>query len=175
MCQQRSKLEAEVARNQQAQAQLRHDLDELQKQFEAQRANYIAEQSKLEARSRESEALAQAQRIAEQQRWHQRELELEQGIRQQQDQLANSASAAAIQEVEFNRLRSANDDLRVIQSALCARVRELTAQHDAASRRLHELDGQSQAAKQTIQKRDQQLTAMRNAILDAARIGTDVL
>jgi hypothetical protein len=62
----------------------------------------------------------------------------------------------------------------VIQSALCARVRELATQHDSVSQRVHELDDQSQAAARVIQARDQQLAALRHAILDAARQGTNV-
>jgi hypothetical protein len=64
--------------------------------------------------------------------------------------------------------------LRVIQSTLCARVRELTNQQDAASRRIHELDGQFQGAARTIQARGQELAALRHAILDAARIAANI-
>ena len=272
--QRRSELEAQLTDNKQAQTRLQHDLETSQKQLEVQRAHYIAEQSKLESRTREFQALTNelaavrtgieeqslqrrklaekvveveraraelatqanaacdlvkaqensirsldsqvqerkgevdrlesllqseisqrrreqlqaetlekqaaeladqlAEKVAEQQRWHQRESELEQSICRQKDQLANSAAAATIQEVELSNLRSTNDELHVIQSSLCARVRELTTQHDAASRQIHELDGQSQAAVRTIQARDQELAALRHAILDAARIGSNI-
>jgi chromosome segregation ATPase len=76
--------------------------------------------------------------------------------------------------VELNSLRRAIDDFRVIQSALCARLRELTTHYDTASQRIHELEGRSKAARQMIQTREQQLEAMRHAILDAARIGSDL-
>jgi chromosome segregation ATPase len=270
----RDELETELAKNTQVQAQLRNELEESQNQFQAQRQIYIAEQAKLEARTRElgaltaelaavrsrieleslqcrklaekvveierakaelatqadaASALAKSQedsircldskvrqhqgevdklgallqseiaqrrrehsqvealekqaaeltgqlaeKVAEQQRWHQRESELEQRVRQQKEQLANTAAAATIQQVELNTLKSTVDDLRVIKSTLCAHVRELTAQHDGATRRIHELADQSQAATQTIQAREQELASLRHAILDAARVGSEV-
>jgi hypothetical protein len=115
-----------------------------------------------------------AEKRAAEQRWLQRESELDQSIRQQQEQLADAASAADIQEGQLNRLRARTDDQDVIQSALCAQVRALTAQHDDANRKIHELDARAQAATQTIQDRDQELAALRHAILDAARIGNHI-
>jgi hypothetical protein len=115
-----------------------------------------------------------AKSVAEQQRWLQRESELEQCNRRQEDQLVNSAAAARNQEEELNSQRSTIDDLRVIQAALCAQVRELTIQNESASRRMHELDGQSQAATRTIQTHEKELASLRHAILDAARIGNNI-
>jgi chromosome segregation ATPase len=272
--QRRSELEAELAQNKQAQARLQQDLGVSKAHLQAQRENYLAEQSKVEARTKELQALttelaavrngieqetlqrqklaekvveverarselatranaacdlvktrensiralesqvrkqqaevnrlesllqseidqcrreqAQAEalekqtaelseqlagKVAEQQRWLQREAELEQFVRTQKDQLANSAAAATIQEVELGSLKKTADDLRVIQAALCTQVRDLTTQNSAASERIHELVVQSQAATRTIQARDQQLAALRHAILDAARIGSNI-
>jgi peptidoglycan hydrolase CwlO-like protein len=45
-------LEAELAANQQAQSQLRQELEETQKQLQTQKETYLAEQSKLEAQAR---------------------------------------------------------------------------------------------------------------------------
>src|SRR5439155_8368239 len=53
---QRGELEARLAQNQQAQAQLRQEIAESQKQLQAQQADYLAEQSRLEAGT---EALAE--------------------------------------------------------------------------------------------------------------------
>jgi len=152
------------------------EVDRLESLLQSELAVSRREKSKVEALERQGTELTAklTQKVDEHQRWHQRELELEQGILQQKDQLANSVAAAANQEVELNRLRSTTDDLLVIQSALCTRVRELTTKHDAAAKRIHELDGQSQAATRTIQARDQELAALRHAILDAARIGTHI-
>jgi hypothetical protein len=132
--------------------------------------------SQAEALERQAAELAGqlAEKAAEQERSHQRESELEHCIRRQQDQLANAAAAARTRELEVTGLKATIDELRVIQSALCARVRELTTQHDAAFRRIHKLDGESQAAARTIQARDQELAALRHAILDAARIGANI-
>ena len=272
--QRRSELEAELAKHKQAQAELRHELEESQNQFESQRQNYLAEHSKLEARTQEwetvtnelaaarsrieekslhlhklagniaelegakaalatqadaardliktheysirslevqvrerqgevdrlesslqsesaqrrreqlrVEALEQesatlnrqlAEQAAEQQRSHQRESELEQRLRRQTDQLAASEAVATSREAELKSLRSTIDDLRVIESALCSRVRELTCQNDLASQRNDELEGQSRAVAQTIRSRDQELAALRHAILDAARTGDNI-
>lgn len=84
--------------------------------------------------------------------------------------LVNAFAAATTQELEINRLKSTMDDMQVIQSALCAQVREMTARRDLSSRRILELEGQFEAATQTIQARDQELAALRNAILDGAHL-----
>jgi len=64
--------------------------------------------------------------------------------------------------------------LQVIQCALCAQVRELTAEFSEASSQIHELNGRSSAATRTIQTRDEELAALRHAILDSARIGANI-
>ena len=76
--------------------------------------------------------------------------------------------------MELTTLKSEINELRVVQSALCARVRELTAQHDVASTRIQELDCQSRAEARMVQARDQELAAVRHAILNAARIGNNI-
>ena len=62
----------------------------------------------------------------------------------------------------------------IIESALCARVREITAQHDAACRHIRELEAKTQTATIAIESRDQELAGLRHAILEAARIGTNI-
>ena len=62
--QRRSELEAELAENKQAQARLRQQLEEVQRQLQALKENYIAERSRLEARMKELQA-AQAPAGAE--------------------------------------------------------------------------------------------------------------
>ncbi|MCX6923980.1 MAG: hypothetical protein NT154_12345, partial [Verrucomicrobia bacterium] len=60
------------------------------------------------------------------------------------------------------------------QAELEQQVKHLATQHDAASRRIHELDDHSQAAARTIRTRDQELAALRHAVLDAARINSNI-
>jgi hypothetical protein len=79
------------------------------------------------------------------QKWVQRESELEHCIRNQKDQLANSASAFKKQQGEFSRLKSTVDDLQVIQTALCAQARELVAQRDTAVMQMNAMQDQLQA------------------------------
>jgi chromosome segregation ATPase len=272
--QRHARLEAELSKNQDAQATLHRELGESQKQLEVHRENYLAEQSKLEARTKALEVLTRelaavrgtveeqslqcrklaekvaeeerakaelitqvdsatnllkarehsirsldsqvqerqaevhklgallqseiaqrrqeqsqiealerkatelngqlTEKIAEEQRWLQRELELGQRIGQQKDQLATSAAAAAIQEVELKTLRNTIEEMRVIQSALCARIREVNNQEAAAASQAHELQEQWQAAARKVQERDRELAALRHGILDAARIGTHI-
>src|SRR5207249_7616502 len=52
----RTELEAELAQNKQAQARLRQQLEEIQKQAQALKSNHLAGQSKLEARTQELQA-----------------------------------------------------------------------------------------------------------------------
>src|SRR5262249_50296176 len=52
----RSELEAELAKNKQAQASLRHQLEGVQKQLQELEKNYVAERSRLETRTRELQA-----------------------------------------------------------------------------------------------------------------------
>jgi len=157
--QERRQLEAQLAANNQTQAQLRHELEQSQKQLDVEREHSIQsldsqvrerqadvdrlesllqseiaqrrrEQSQAESLEKQAAVLTGqiAEKVDEQQRWRQRESELEQCIRHQNDQLANSAAAAGSQEEELNSLRSTIDDLQVIQVALCAQVRKLTSQ-----------------------------------------------
>jgi DNA repair exonuclease SbcCD ATPase subunit len=131
------------------------------------------EQSQAEALEKQTVELHRqlSEKIAEQQRWRQRESELEHSIGRQKGDLANSAAAARIQEVELRRLKGTIDDLRVIESALCARVRELSTQEEAQDIRNDELHAQIEEAMQTIRERDQELAVLRHSILEAARIG----
>jgi hypothetical protein len=111
-----------------------------------------------------------AGKVLEQQRWQQREAELEKSLRRQKDQIASAAATATAQEAELKRLRNTVQELQVLQSTLCARVQDLTRQHDAACHRVRVLDGESKTAAETLLARNQEIAALRHAILDAARI-----
>jgi len=134
------------------------------------------EQSRVEALEKEAAELTArlGEKVAEEQRGREREAELEYRIRRLKDEATQSSAALAAQETELNRLKSTIDDLRVIESALCARVREITAQHEAASRRIQELQSETLGAAKTIESRDQELAGLRHAILDATRVGNNV-
>jgi hypothetical protein len=115
-----------------------------------------------------------AEKVAELQRCSDRESELQLCVRRNKEQLEKSAAVTIDQELEIKRLNNAIEDLRVAESALCARVRELTNQHDTACRRIRELDGRSQEATRTMDARDRELAGLRYAILDATRIGAHI-
>jgi hypothetical protein len=152
------------------------EIDRLHSSLESQIAEGRRKDAETEALEKQTVELNQqlAEKGAEQQRWHQRESELELCIRQQRQQIADSAEAATVRETELAKLRSTIDDLQVIQSALCDQVRELTNRRDAAFARIKELEAQSSATARIIQAQDQELAALRHAILDAARVGTKI-
>jgi hypothetical protein len=139
-------------------------------------ANYRREQEQVTTLERQvGELTGQlAEKVAAQQRWQQSKAELEHDLGRHRAQLTEAATAATNQELELKRLRLANEELHIIQSALCARVRELTTQNDVVSRRILELDGQSEAVARTVASRDQELAALRYACLAAARFGANV-
>ena len=133
------------------------------------------EQSRAEAMEKRVAEFSKelAAKVADRKSWQQRESELEQCVSAQKRQLADAAAAARAQAEELNHLKSTIDDLQVIQSALCARVREMSSHFDTASRRLQELDDQYQAAAQMIQSRDQEFAILRQAIAEAATDKSD--
>jgi hypothetical protein len=134
------------------------------------------ENARAEALERQATELNNrlSEKIAEQQRALQREAELQQQIRRKEVELANSVAAGAGRDAELRTLKNSIEDLRVIQSALCAEVRQLTSQRDAAAKQVQDSDREREAAAREIQVRDQKLAALRHAIFDAARIGTNI-
>jgi hypothetical protein len=156
--------------------QRQEKVDRLESLLRSETAQRQQEQSRAEALEKQiAELTGQlAEKVEAQKRWHQRQSVLKQCIRRRKDQITHAVATAVIGEDKLKSLNSIIDDLRVIQSALCSRVRELTTQHDVVSQRVHELDDQSRTAAQTIQARDQQIAALRHAILDAAHLGTNV-
>jgi chromosome segregation ATPase len=162
-------LEANVRRRQE-------DIHGLKSLLESEILQRRVAQSRVETLEKQSTDLSTqlSEKAAAEQGWHQRESELERGLRQQTAQLADSSALSRSLQLEISQLKSALDDLRVVESALCARVRELTNRHDEASKRILELDDEARAASKTIKARDQQLAALRHAILDAARNGSNV-
>jgi chromosome segregation ATPase len=152
------------------------EVHRLESLLQAEIAQRQQEQSKTEGLARQAAELTGQieEKVTAQQRWHRRQSLLKQCIRRRKDQVAKAAAAARIQEAELSSLSSTIDEMRVVQSALCAQVRGLTTQHDSAARHVDELNAQSQAAARMIQARDQQLAALRHALLDAAHIGANL-
>jgi len=270
----RSELEAQLTQNKQTQAQLQSELEELQKQLEAQRENSTAELARFEARTMDMQGLSHelaavrstleeqtlqrrklaeqvleaeqakaefatqadaasalvkahensifsldlqvregqgelnrlesllqseivqrrtensraealekqaaelnirlSEKIAEQQRWQQREFELQQQIRRQRAELANSAAAVGARDLELQGLRSTIEDLQNVQFDLRAKLRQITNQFDSAAKQIQDLMRERQATTDDVQSRDQELAAIRHAIFDAARIGSKI-
>jgi hypothetical protein len=134
------------------------------------------EHSRVEESERRAAELDRqlSEKTAEQQRHRERQLELERWLRDQTEQLAESAVAASTREAQIKGLNRTIEDLQLIQTTLCARVRELAGQQDLATKRINELNGQSEAATQEVHARDRELAALRYAILDAARVGAHI-
>jgi len=165
----RSELEAELANNQQSLATAQHRLLDAQRQLELQGTQFTALQSEARALEQRTEELnAQlADRRAEEQRLRQRTTELEQCIRRQTDELAAWTAADAAQKADLKRLHATLDELRIIQSALCSRVRDLTAEQERAADRIRQLTDDAREAARLHQTREQELAGLRHAVLEA--------
>ena len=150
----------------------RAEVDRLESLLKSEIARRRREHSQAVALNEQNAELTDrlAEKAAAEQVWRQRESELERSIRGQKDQIANAAAAALVHEAEINDSNGKIGEFRLLQSALCAQVRELTARYETSSERIQELDGQLQAAEQRVQARDQELAVLRYAILDAARM-----
>jgi len=99
------------------------------------------EQTQVAALNRQTAELNEllAEKTAAQQRSQQSESELKECIQQQKEQLDAAKATSRSLEAELRRLRSTLVDMNIIQSSLCARVRELTSQHEACVERLQEV------------------------------------
>jgi hypothetical protein len=115
-----------------------------------------------------------SEKIAEQQRWQQREFELGQQIRRQRAELSNSAAAIGAKDLELQGLRSTIEDLQNVQFDLRAKLRQITNQFDSAAKQIQDLVRERQTTTLDVQSRDQELAALRHAIFDAARVGTHI-
>jgi hypothetical protein len=91
-----------------------------------------------------------------------------------QEQIAESGATTAIQDVEIRTAKENTQELLVIQSALCARVQELTAKESSLVKNQHELEEQLSASQSRIQESRRELAALRYAILDGSRMSSQV-
>src|SRR5262249_8130684 len=115
-----------------------------------------------------------SEKIAEQQRWRQRESELLRNIRRRPSALGDSAAAAKNSDRELQSLRGTIEDLRAIQAELRTELRQVTSQRDVATKEIQVLERERQSTTHEIQSRAQELAVLRHAIFDAARVGTNI-
>jgi len=158
------------ARNQHA------ELERLESSLQAETLEGRKKLSRIEQLEQENSELTGelSRSVAEQQEWQQRASELEVQLQKQKDETATAAATAAVREAELNRQKAELQELRLLQSVLCDRVRELTRQGEDASSQIEDLTAQSDQAAKTIQSRDQELAGLRYAILDAARFEAQI-
>ncbi|MGO8931270.1 MAG: response regulator [Limisphaerales bacterium] len=104
----------------------------------------------------------------------QREAELEDCIHELQRQAAESSAASAVQEVELRGAKGKLEELLPIQSALCARVQELTAAESTLAKGRQDLEQQLRMSQGRIQDGRINLAALRYAILDASRANSQL-
>jgi len=99
---------------------------------------------------------------------------LERCVRKHQDQIGSSDATIAIQKEEIRNARQKMAEQHAIQSALCAKVRKLTAACDSLSKNVQELQAQATASQQLIRDGQKKLAGLRFAILDAWRLGAQI-
>jgi len=75
--------------------------------------------------------------------------------------------ASAKLEAERKKLCATSDDMNVIQSALCEKVRHLDARQDVDAKRINDLESQSRVKEQVICARNRELAALSTAVLEA--------
>src|SRR5208283_4143821 len=104
-------------------------------------------------------------RAAAEQVWTGRESELQNRIRTQQDQIAQSGATLAIQETEIKNAREKIEELQLLQSALCARVQALTEQGEATAKVIQEWKANAARSESAIGNAQRKLAGLRYAIL----------
>jgi chromosome segregation ATPase len=179
----RTELEQEVASRAQAQEQLRVQLAEQVQAHTVEVANLAARTKELEAsqmaladlkrqHAEVSASLAAEtnQRAEAEQVWLGRESELQGRIRNQQDELAKSNLNLAGRELEIKDARKRIEELHVLQSALCAKVQDLTKLGEANAKTIQNLKTQVVYSDNAVKNSEQKLAGLRYAILDASRM-----
>jgi len=117
-----------------------------------------------------SELTAQlASKTASEQDLRQREAQLESALAIQKEHFNNVSNNAAVLETKLTLARQRVEELELLQTALCARVRELTAQQETIAQQAKALQTRVQDDVLTLQDRDHQLAALRFAVLATAQ------
>jgi chromosome segregation ATPase len=115
-----------------------------------------------------------AEKVAAEQSWKQHEAELEGCVRKHRDQIGNSVATISMQEVEIRNTRQKLAEQRVIQSALCAKIRKLITASGSLAKNVQELQAQAKVSQQFIQDGQKELAGLRYAILEAWRLGAQI-
>ncbi len=179
----RTELEQEVARRAQAQEQLRVQLAEQVRAHNIELGNLAVRTKELEAALTALAELKQqhadvtasltaeiSRREAAELVWLGRETELQNCIRNQQDELAKSGINLANQELEVKNARKKIEELHVLQSALCAKVQDLTKLGESNAKSIQDLKVRVVHSDNAVKNGEKKLAGLRYAILDASRM-----
>jgi DNA-binding response OmpR family regulator len=122
-------------------------LDALYQVELAQRRRLETQIESIQSKLDEASSLL-AQKCAAEQTWLVRESELQSSLRNQQDEIAKSSATLAIQEAEIKKSREQIEEMQVLQSALCAKVQDLTQQVQTSNESLANESGRRATAEQ---------------------------
>jgi myosin heavy subunit len=106
---------------------------------------------------------------ASEQDLRQRAGQLESALAIQKDQFSNASNRTVILESKLTAAQRRIEELELIQTALCTRVRELTAQHETIAQQVKALQTRLQDNVSTLHDRDHQLACLRFAVLAASQ------
>jgi len=123
----------------------------------------------VEARLGEASRQLELKNAAEQ-CWRQREAELEAGVHRLHEQVISSAATMTIREGEIRSARARLEESLLIQSALCGKVKDLTARECSLAQCQTEMNEHLAMAQQKIDEGQKDLAALRYAVLDAQRL-----
>jgi chromosome segregation ATPase len=115
-----------------------------------------------------------AQKGAAETVWLGRQSELQSCVRSQQGDLAKSGASLAIQDVELKNARGKMEELQMLQSALCAKVRALTKQDESAAEVIQELKAKLAHSEAAVSNGHKGLAGLRYAILDTSRMNANL-
>ena len=106
--------------------------------------------------------------------WRQREAEQQACIQRLQKQITDTEATRVLLEAELRGAKEKTAELLLIQSALCAKVRELTATEASRVDSQRAMQEQLAALQRNIQDGQRELAALRYAVLDGSRLSSQV-
>jgi len=131
-------------------------------QFENQRARFEELSKQLE------------EKTAAESLWRQRETELEGCIQRLQERITESGATLAVQELELRSAKEKTVEMLLIQSTLCAKVKELTNTESALVEHRRAMEEQVSTLQSRIEDGGKELAALRYAVLEGCRLGSQV-
>jgi chromosome segregation ATPase len=155
-------------------AQSKSGRDEISKlesllQDEVAQKRHVRQQAEALQR-RVSELTAElSSKTAAEQDLRQREAQLESALAIQKDHFNYASNRTVILESKLTVAQRRVEELELIQTALCARVKELTAQHETIAQQVKALQTRLQDNVSTLHDRDHQLACLRFAVLAASQ------